>query len=63
MLLDPGARQACSAWSLVDETVCERFARDLRRDLDSGAWDARLGTLREQPCCEGSLVVVRSVSE
>ncbi|MEU4347712.1 methyltransferase domain-containing protein [Streptomyces sp. NPDC023838] len=63
MLLDPGARQACSAWSFVDEAARERFARDLRRDLDSGAWDARFGALRRQAFYEGSLVLVRSVPE
>ncbi|MFC0850081.1 class I SAM-dependent methyltransferase [Streptomyces noboritoensis] len=62
-LLDPGARQACSAWSFVDAPVRERFARDLRRDLESGAWDARFGALRQQPTYEGSLVLVRSVPE
>ncbi|WP_369185206.1 class I SAM-dependent methyltransferase [Streptomyces sp. Y1] len=61
MLLDPGARQACSAWSFVDERSRERFAADLRSDLDSGAWEARFGALRQQPFYEGSLVVVRSV--
>ncbi|MFF1481526.1 class I SAM-dependent methyltransferase [Streptomyces sp. NPDC058301] len=63
MLLDPGARQACSAWSFVGEAACERFARDLRRDLDSGAWEARFGALRRQAFYEGSLVLVRSVPE
>ncbi|MGF1425071.1 hypothetical protein [Kitasatospora sp. LaBMicrA B282] len=62
MLLDPGARQACSAWSFVDEQVRDRFAADLRGDLDSGAWDARFGALRQLPFYEGSLVAVRSVS-
>ncbi|MER7671665.1 class I SAM-dependent methyltransferase [Kitasatospora sp. NPDC096128] len=61
MLLDPDARQACSAWSFVDERARERFAADLRGDLDSGAWDARFGALRQQPFYEGSLVVIRSV--
>ncbi|RKT09643.1 methyltransferase family protein [Streptomyces sp. 1114.5] len=61
MLLDPGARQACSAWSFVDEQSRERFAADLRGDLDSGAWDARFGALRQQPFYDGSLVVIRSV--
>ena len=61
MLLDPGARQACSAWSFVPESVHERFAAALRRDLDSGAWDSRHGHLRERPAYEGSLVVVRGV--
>ncbi|MFJ9775157.1 class I SAM-dependent methyltransferase [Kitasatospora sp. NPDC101157] len=61
MLLDPGAGQACSAWSFVDEQVRERFAADLRGDLDSGARDARFGALRRQPFYEGSLVLIRSV--
>lgn len=60
MLLDPGARQACSAWSFVDEQSRERFAADLRADLDSGARDTRFGARRQQPCHEGSLVVIRS---
>lgn len=60
LLLDPGARQACSAWSFVDDAVRERFSVRLRRDLDSGAWDERWGKLREQPFLEGSLVLLRS---
>ncbi|WP_329624958.1 class I SAM-dependent methyltransferase [Streptomyces sp. NBC_01255] len=60
MLLDPGARQACSAWSFVDDGVRERFDRTLRDDLRSGAWDERFGHLRSRPAYEGSLVVVRS---
>ncbi|WP_245973879.1 class I SAM-dependent methyltransferase [Bosea caraganae] len=35
-LLDPGARQANSAWSFVDPAVGERFVAELTRDLDSG---------------------------
>jgi hypothetical protein len=62
-LLDPGARQACSAWSFVDEAVRERFAARLRRDLDSGAWDERYGVLREQPVHQGSLVLVRGLPD
>jgi SAM-dependent methyltransferase len=57
-LLDPGARQACSAWSFVSEDVHERFAADLSRDLTDGTWDSRHGHLREQPTFEGSLVLV-----
>lgn len=60
-LLDPGARQACSAWSLVDAAVCEQYIEALRRDLESGAWDEQYGALREQPALNGSLVLVRSV--
>ncbi|MFD4240495.1 class I SAM-dependent methyltransferase [Streptomyces sp. NPDC058525] len=60
MLLDPAARQACSAWSFVDDGVRERFDVSLRRDLESGAWDERFGHLRTQPTFEGSLVIVRA---
>ncbi|MFE2379389.1 class I SAM-dependent methyltransferase [Streptomyces sp. NPDC059398] len=60
MLLDPAARQACSAWSFVDDGVRERFTGRLRADLDSGVWDARFGHLRGRPQYEGSLVLVRA---
>ncbi|MEC4017050.1 hypothetical protein [Streptomyces sp. H27-D2] len=59
--LDPGARQACSAWSFVDAAVCEQYTEALRRGLDSGAWDQRHGALREQPALNASLVLVCSV--
>jgi SAM-dependent methyltransferase len=39
LLLDPGARLSCSAWSFVDDTIHERFVRDLTADLGSGLWD------------------------
>ncbi|GLX36841.1 class I SAM-dependent methyltransferase [Streptomyces lavendulae] len=60
MLLDPAARQACSAWSFVDDGVRRRFTESLRRDLDSGAWDERHGHLRRLPAYEGSLVLIRA---
>ncbi|MFF3213434.1 class I SAM-dependent methyltransferase [Streptomyces sp. NPDC002886] len=60
MLLDPAVRQACSAWSFIDDGVRERFDERLRRDLESGAWDERYGHLRTQPTYEGSLVIVRA---
>ncbi|MEV6839550.1 class I SAM-dependent methyltransferase [Streptomyces sp. NPDC051133] len=60
MLLDPAARQACSAWSFVDDQVRERFDRTLRHDLRTGSWDAEFGHLRAQPTYEGSLVIVRA---
>ncbi|MEE1820355.1 class I SAM-dependent methyltransferase [Streptomyces sp. SP18ES09] len=61
MLLDPAARQPCSAWSFVGDDARERFDRTLRADLESGAWDERLGHLRTRPSYQGSLVVVRAV--
>jgi SAM-dependent methyltransferase len=57
-LLDPGARLANSAWSFVDPSVGQRFERELRADLDSGAWDARYGELRHQPSFDGSLRLI-----
>jgi SAM-dependent methyltransferase len=59
-LLEPAARQACSAWSQVDASVHRRFADDLRRDLHVGTWDRRFGDLRTQPTFVGSLVLVVS---
>ncbi|MEY9926188.1 hypothetical protein ABH926_000810 [Catenulispora sp. GP43] len=58
MLLDPAARQSCSAWSFVEAAVAEQYTERLRRDLESGAWDERYGHLREQPFLNGSLVLV-----
>jgi SAM-dependent methyltransferase len=59
-LLDPRARQACSAWSFVDQAVHRRFADRLRGDLESGEWDRRYGHLRTQATFEGSLVLMVS---
>lgn len=57
-LLDPAARQSCSAWSFVDAATSAQYTERLRRDLESGAWDQRHGHLREQPSLTGSLVLV-----
>lgn len=59
-LLDPGARQACSARSFVDEKAHARFHEHLSRDLADGTWDSRHGRLREPPRLEGSLVLLVS---
>ncbi|MET0726131.1 MAG: methyltransferase domain-containing protein [Leifsonia sp.] len=58
MLLDPGARQANSAWSFVGPLVARRFVRELGDELASGAWDAKFGDLRTQPEFDGSLRLV-----
>ncbi len=60
LLLDDGARAANSAWSFVSPEVQERFVRDLRADLDSGAWDAKYGRLRTLPTYDGALRLVVS---
>jgi hypothetical protein len=62
-LLDPGARQANSAWSFVDPPTRERYAEALRAAIESGEWDAKYGALREQPSYKGSLVLVRALPE
>lgn len=57
-LLEPGARLANSAWSFVEPEVERRFVEKLSRDLESGAWDKRYGSLRAQPHFEGSLRLI-----
>jgi SAM-dependent methyltransferase len=59
-LLDPAARQSCSAWSFVGAAVHDRFTQDLGRDLADGTWDSRHGHLRTQPAFDGSLILVTS---
>lgn len=60
LLLDPAARQACSAWSFVDKSAHGRFESALERDLADGTWDAGHGHLRQQQAYDGSLVLVVS---
>ncbi|MBR7827498.1 class I SAM-dependent methyltransferase [Actinospica sp. MGRD01-02] len=59
-LLDPEARKACSAWSLVDEQRAARYVEALSEAIESGAWDARHGHLRTQPSFDGSLVLIKA---
>lgn len=59
-LLDPDARQSCSAWSFVPAQIAEGYVNRLRTDLATGEWDRRYGHLRTQPAFEGSLVLVVS---
>jgi SAM-dependent methyltransferase len=60
MLLDPAARQACSAWSFVAPEAIARFEHDLKRDLDNGSWDKKYGGRRVQRSFHGSLVLLVS---
>ncbi|MFI5606073.1 class I SAM-dependent methyltransferase [Amycolatopsis sp. NPDC051903] len=60
LLLDPAARQACSAWSFVGKGVHDRFEATLKRDLADGTWDAGHGHLRQRQAYDGSLVLVVS---
>ena len=63
ILLDPAARQACSAWSFVDADLRDQYAQQLQSDLASGAWDQRYGHLRTQPHLLGSLVLIRALPD
>lgn len=59
-LLDPAVRSAQSVWALLEPGVEERIVRRLRAALESGAWDAAHGHLREQDDFDGSLRLVIS---
>ena len=59
-LLDPAVRSAQSMWALLPEGVEERIVARLRAALDSGAWDAEHGHLRDQDALDGSLRLVVS---
>jgi len=60
MLLEDGARLACSSWNFVDPSTSAACVEHLRRDLASGAWDKAYGQLRLQPEFQGSLRLVIS---
>ncbi|WP_405402278.1 class I SAM-dependent methyltransferase [Streptomyces sp. NBC_01104] len=60
MLLNPAARQGCSAWSFIDDRARQDFDISLRRALGSGAWDEAFGHLRSRPVYDGSLVLLRA---
>jgi SAM-dependent methyltransferase len=59
--LQEDVRAAQSGWVLTDDAAVERGVARLAADLESGAWDARHGALREQPEYVGSvrLIVAR----
>jgi SAM-dependent methyltransferase len=59
-LLDPAIRASQSIWALLDPGVEERMVSRLAAALDSGAWDAAHGHLREQSSFEGALRLVIS---
>ena len=45
-MFDPAARAATSSFARMDPQIVDRVLRELRRDLDSGTWDACHGELR-----------------
>jgi hypothetical protein len=59
-ILDPGVRSAQSMWTLLPEGVEEMIVGRLAAALESGAWDAEHGHLRDQDEFDGSLRLVIS---
>jgi SAM-dependent methyltransferase len=59
-LLDPEVRSAQSVWALLEPGVEERIVKRLADALESGAWDAEHGHLREQDSFDGALRLVIS---
>ena len=57
-MVDPAVRAAQSVWNFVPAAVVARFEADLRRDLASGAWDKKYGSIRSEPMFHGSLRLV-----
>jgi SAM-dependent methyltransferase len=59
-MLDPEVRACQSMWALLDPAVEEKIVARLKTDLESGAWDAEHGYLREMDSFDGALRVVIS---
>jgi SAM-dependent methyltransferase len=59
-LLDPAVRSAQSLWALLAPGEEQRIVSRLRSALDSGAWDAEHGHLRDMDSYDGSLRLVVS---
>jgi SAM-dependent methyltransferase len=59
-LLDPAVRASQSLWALLETELEERMVARLAEALQSGAWDAAHGHLREQSSFEGALRLVIS---
>jgi SAM-dependent methyltransferase len=56
--LDPQVRAATSVWQRLPADVVAKAVADLRRDLASGAWDARYGHLRTTPEYDAGLRLI-----
>jgi SAM-dependent methyltransferase len=59
-LLDPEVRGSQSVWALLDPGVEQRIVKRLAAALDSGAWDAEHGYLRDRDNFDGALRLVIS---
>ena len=59
-VLDEHARAAVSGFARAKTEVVERVVAHVRRDLESGAWDARYGHLRALSEYDGGLRVIHA---
>ena len=59
-LLDPAIRASQSMWTLLEPGVEERIVAGLDEALNSGAWDAEHGHLRDLDSYDGALRLVIS---
>jgi len=59
-LLDAEVRSAQSMWAMLDPGVEERIVTLLATALETGAWDAEHGHLRQQESYDGALRLVIS---
>jgi SAM-dependent methyltransferase len=59
-LLDPSVRGAQSMWAMLEPGVEQRIVSRLSAALESGAWDAEHGHLRQQESYQGALRLVIS---
>lgn len=57
-VLDERARNATSGFARMDATVVRRAVRDVRRDLERGAWDERHGHLRTLDAFDAGLRLI-----
>lgn len=57
-VLDPAARAATSGFARMPAEVVDRVVGELRRDIDSGLWDARHGALRELDAYDAGLRLI-----
>jgi SAM-dependent methyltransferase len=57
-VLDAAARAATSGFARMDPAIVERVVGQLAADLESGAWDARYGHLRELESYDAGLRLV-----
>jgi SAM-dependent methyltransferase len=57
-VLDERARAATSGFARMEDAVVERVVREVRGDLESGAWDERHGHLRSLDAFDAGLRLV-----